>query len=91
MSKHTKIPGYVKEIHANGWTARLFPEPYPHEGLWAEMREPLPADVREGSPFTIHATKAGHVYIYWVRRLMTKRQIKKARQWGKQMADRLVS
>jgi hypothetical protein len=42
-----------------------------------------------GSLFTIHQTKAGAAYLYWITKpTVTKRQIKLARQWARR-ASRL--
>jgi len=85
QARHTKIPGFVQSISADRkrWWARLDAD---GEDLFAEMSVPLPDDAVEGSLFTIHRTKAGHTYVYWIKTRWTKRQVKVARQRGRQKA-----
>jgi hypothetical protein len=80
---HRKIAGFVDHIERGKWWARL--DINGHDYI-AEMKDPLPAHARHGSYFTIHTTKRGHTYLYWITKpLITQRQIKKARQWASRM------
>jgi hypothetical protein len=85
--KHTKIPGFVQSIEGpNRWWARLVIDGVDYE---AQMIDELPAHAQEGSYFTIHRTKRGRTYIYWITTPWTKRQLKKARQRADQWAKEL--
>lgn len=87
-AKHTKLRGYVDAIHDDGWWATLSTG---KEEFYAEMKpEFLDPDAVEGSLFTIHRTKRGRTYIYWIKRpLITQRQIKKARRWAEKIRKEL--
>jgi hypothetical protein len=83
---HLKTPGCVEHIDSTGWQARLVVD---DDEYLAEMRAPLPSHAVIGSLFTIHQTKAGAAYLYWITKpTVTKRQIKLARQWARR-ASRL--
>lgn len=79
MARHThlKTHGFIESIEGERWWARLYLGDMEYS---AEMVEPLPAHAEPGSRFTIHMTKAGDVYFYWITRPWTKRELKKARQ-----------
>jgi hypothetical protein len=82
---HTKIPGFVEHVDGGGrWTARIL---LGDDELIADMLEPLPRHAQAGSLFTIHQTKAGATYLYWITEpRTTRRQIKLARQRARRWA-----
>lgn len=91
MSKprHTKILGYVDEVEGDQWWAVLKPENSPE--LYAEMALPLPDGMGPGNIFTIHRTKRGRTYLYWVLRpAFTRSQIKRARTEARRLWKVLV-
>lgn len=81
VSRHFKLSGFVGEIGPDFWMARF------DDNTVAEMTEPLPADAGEGSLFTIHRTKRGRAYVYWITEpTWTRRDVKKARQSAREFA-----
>lgn len=84
---HTKIPGLVEAVDGSQWWARLIIDGKEYS---AEMIEPLPKGMGPGNLFTIHRTRRGKTYLYWITEpRITKRQIKKANQWARNMARML--
>lgn len=61
--------GYVHEIQGKKWWA-IIRDDEVGDDLFVEMNEekyPLPATITEpGYLFSVHTTKAGHTYIYWL-------------------------
>lgn len=87
LQRHEKWHGFVEHIERSRWWARLDVDGH---DLMAEMTEPLPPHAKHGSLFTIHRTKRGQVYLYWITRpLITKRRVKKARIWARDARRRL--
>jgi hypothetical protein len=86
--RHVKVPGFVEHIGSKGWTARLVVDGVE---CMAGMVAPLPRHARPGSLFTIHRTKAGAVYLYWITEpRLTHRQIKHARQHARRWTRMLA-
>lgn len=88
--QHVKWLGWIDTIAPDKatWWGRIVRADdharYPYE---AEFTEPLPKHARPGSYFSIHRTKRGRMYFYWITLpLITKRQAKKARIYGRDMA-----
>lgn len=75
---HFKFFGVVDAVEGDKWWARLEIE---GRDYYAEMSKPLPPNKGPGHLFTIHTTKRGRQYFYWIERPpMTQRRLKKARQ-----------
>lgn len=87
--------GYVSEIRGKKWWAVLRDDEI-GDDLFVEMNEethPLPAWVDQpGYLFSIHTTKAGHTYIYWlparkISRAQQKQIQRRARKWAQLFKD----
>lgn len=67
--QHFKMYGYVQEINGRKWWATIRDDEI-GDDLFVEMDEskfPLPADINEpGYLFSLHRTKAGRNYIFWL-------------------------
>lgn len=81
--RHTKRRGFVDQIDGATWWARFNSDV---GEFFAEMTEPLPADMGLGSYFTVHRTKRGGAYLYWPRTLLSRRQLKVVRRYARDMS-----
>ena len=76
--KHEKIRGFVDWIEEDCWWGRFVTED--GDEFSAQFTEPIPSDMGQGNYFTIHITKHGHRYFYWIRKpVWTRAQLKRIR------------
>lgn len=82
IRKHFKLQGYVEEVYETSFLARCFYDDYEFNvEFFEELVSPSDlAQLRPGSLFTFHITKAGDCYLYYPKTLWTKRQVKKIRK-----------
>lgn len=86
---HAKISGFVTDVEDDTWWARLFIEDKPYE---VEMSEPLPDGMGPGNLFTIHLTKRGKTYLYWITKpSLTRSDLKRARFRARELRKVLFS
>ncbi len=87
--RHTKVPGFVEWVDGPRWGGRLFVD---DRELHAEFgqRLPLLSGMGEGHFFTIHTTKRGQTYLYWIKEpRLTKRDLIKAKQEARRLGKAL--